>query len=281
MYQTLLKAIKKPELYKKTDVKFWDDEHISAQMLSAHLNPDWDAASRKHSFIKASAEWIKSTLPPESYCRLLDIGCGPGLYDTLFAQMGYRVTGVDFSSRSIAYAKEAAARDGLSIHYLCQDYLSLSLDESFDLCTFIYCDYGALSTEDRRLVLSNVFRCLRPGGRLLFDVFSFNILKDFQEKETFSYYQNGGFFRAEPHLMLEGSYRYGDNVNLSLNVVVTENEVTPYYIWDTDFTKEELYKEVTEAGFIVTGLYGDVSGAKYTEDGDTMAIVVEKPLSSL
>ena len=37
----------KPEPFAPGEPLFWDDPHISTQMLSAHLNPDNDLASRQ------------------------------------------------------------------------------------------------------------------------------------------------------------------------------------------------------------------------------------------
>ena len=39
-------------------VEFWNDEYISEQMLKAHLDPEFDGASRKLDFIEKSVAWI-------------------------------------------------------------------------------------------------------------------------------------------------------------------------------------------------------------------------------
>lgn len=77
MLTELTPLFKKPPLYTKTEIPFWDDEHISLQMLNAHLNPDYDGASRKLEFIEKSVDWISKILPSEHYPSVLDIGCGP------------------------------------------------------------------------------------------------------------------------------------------------------------------------------------------------------------
>ena len=66
-------------------------------MLEAHLNPEIDLATRKLDFVRQSAEWIAQTADPAVRPRLLDIGCGPGIYAELFCQNGFDVTGLDFS----------------------------------------------------------------------------------------------------------------------------------------------------------------------------------------
>lgn len=75
-------------------------------MLEAHLNTEWDAASRKEDFINESVNWISTIASSNNYPNLLDIGCGPGLYAEKFHKVGHSVTGIDFSERSIAYANE-------------------------------------------------------------------------------------------------------------------------------------------------------------------------------
>ena len=52
MLKNIETVLEKPILYKKTEGEFWNDEHISKQMLKAHLNPEFDGASRKHAFIE-------------------------------------------------------------------------------------------------------------------------------------------------------------------------------------------------------------------------------------
>lgn len=170
MLEHVRMALKKPLLYAKSESAFWDDEYISKQMLKAHLNPELEGASRKLDFIERSVVWIKELVNPISYPMLLDIGCGPGIYAERFVKEGYQVTGIDFSRKSIDYARRNALLQGLNITYLFQDYLEMDLENNFDFVTMIYCDYGALSKSDRQVVMRNVYRHLKSGGKFLLDV---------------------------------------------------------------------------------------------------------------
>ncbi|MCL2059224.1 MAG: class I SAM-dependent methyltransferase, partial [Oscillospiraceae bacterium] len=170
-FAELRKLLARPTLHERTGEKFWDDPYISKQMLKAHLDPETDAASRKPEFIERSVEWICSLVPGGA--RLLDIGCGPGLYTKRFAGRGLRVTGMDISENSINYARE---HDPDST-YIVQNYLKMDIDGlgfagAFDIITLIWCDYGALVPEERRVLLGHVGRALKPGGLFLFDVFT-------------------------------------------------------------------------------------------------------------
>ena len=70
----------KPPPFTPGEPLFWDDPHISAQMLEAHLNPETDQASRNRGTIEASVAWIVEALGVGVGDAVLDLGCGPGLY---------------------------------------------------------------------------------------------------------------------------------------------------------------------------------------------------------
>ncbi|WP_312430606.1 class I SAM-dependent methyltransferase [Lacrimispora sp.] len=276
MLKSLIPFLERPPLYTKTTVPFWDDEHISKQMLKAHLDPGFEGASRKLAFIDKSAIWIKEIASPSRYRQLLDIGCGPGIYAEKFAQMGYQVTGIDFSRRSIDYAIESAKKSKLDIHYLYQNYLTMDLNRNYDFSTMIYCDYGALSTEDRKTVMTTVYRHLKPGGRFLLDVFSMAKYNDFEEKQTWEICQDGGFWRKENYIAFNGCYRYPENVTLEQTSIVHDTGAISYYLWNTCFTREMLMKEATDVGFRVCEVFGDVAGSTYRTDNATISILLEK-----
>lgn len=276
MFKTLTGLLTSPPLYTRTEGPFWDDPYISAQMLKAHLDPDFEGASRKHSFMEASAAWISRVAPPSLFPTLLDLGCGPGLYAERFTLKGYQVTGVDFSERSIAYARRSAEKHGLSIDYHNQDYLRLRLGQTFDLAVMIYCDYGALAPDDRRRVMTTAYEHLKPGGKLLLDVFSMVSYHGFRESQTWELCEGNGFWRREPHLLLQHSRRYPDRVTLDQTAVITDSDFAVYYLWNTYFTEENLTREAEDAGFQVCGVYGDVAGAPYTERSPVLALLLEK-----
>ncbi|WP_330578150.1 hypothetical protein [[Clostridium] symbiosum] len=79
MNSSFITSLRKPPIYTKSMVEFWNDEYISEQMLKAHLDPEFDGASRKSDFIEKSVAWITEQIPPADYPLLLDIGCGPGI----------------------------------------------------------------------------------------------------------------------------------------------------------------------------------------------------------
>jgi len=276
MYDIISKRFELPTLYKETEVAFWDDDYISEQMLKAHLDPDFNGASRKLDFIEKSVSWIKQMVPSQSYPSLLDVGCGPGLYAERFTAGGYRVTGIDFSRRSIGHARHSAQKACLKIQYICQNYLTLDIGKPFDLATMIYCDYGALSTDKRRIVLQNIYRHLKPGGKLLLDVFSMAAYNSFQKQQTWELYKSGGFWREKEYVEVNKFCKYSDSVTLEQFIIISNQEIATYYLWNTYFTKETLAEEAREVGFEICGIYGDVAGSQFCGESSTIAILLIK-----
>ena len=266
----------KPELYAPSTNSLWDDEHISKGMLEAHLNPNWDAATRNHEFIDESAKWIAEIAPPTEYNNLLDLGCGPGLYAERFAKLGYSVTGVDFSKRSISYAKEQATLTGSNITYHYQNYLTLDYAEQFDVITLIYCDYAPLSITDRLALLKVVFKALKPNGKFIFDVFTPKMRK--QESSSWASNEGSGYWSDRPHITLHKTYQYNDadKTELSQNIVITDDKMDCYNIWHHYFTKEMLLNEIMPTGFSKHEFYGDVAGSELSADGDAICGVFVK-----
>ncbi|WP_034439953.1 class I SAM-dependent methyltransferase [Clostridium ihumii] len=276
MFNELKKYTKKPKLYDPSTNKFWDDEHISKGMLSAHLNPNWDAATRKHEFLGRSVNWISEIAPSSQYKLLLDLGCGPGLYAERFSSAGYSVTGVDFSKRSILYAKEQTVLNKSNIEYHYQNYLTIDYKEQFDIITLIYCDYAALSIKDRLILLRKVYQALKPKGKFIFDVFTPLMRKD--ESCSWEYCSEGGFFSEKQYICLESVYQYDDEDNTELRqaIVITEETVNCYNIWDHFFTKEVLLSEIQNIGFNSFEFYGDIAGKEFSDTGETICGVFTK-----
>lgn len=272
MYKNLLSVLKKPALWERSEAAFWDDEHISKGMLEAHLDPNMDAASRKDETIDSSVSWLSSIISKGS--SILDLGCGPGLYARRLSALGYSVTGIDYSRRSIDYAMETDS----STTYFCKNYLELSETEKYDAVLLIYCDYGALTLPERKTLLANVYRALKPGGLFILDVFTDKCSVKKQRTNAWSLSQDSGFWCDRPHAVIEGAYLYeNDTVRAERYAVITSEGLTDYILWDTLYTKERLLSELAPSGLCFREAYDDVCGAPYTGEADTLCFVAYKP----
>ncbi len=108
---------------------------------------------------------ILEGLPPGA-C-ILDLCCGTGQLATLLTERGYRVVGMDISPSMLAFAQGNAPE----ATFLAVDARHFRLLPVFDavVSTFDSLNH-MLSPEDLGGVFANVHRCLREGGRFLFDL---------------------------------------------------------------------------------------------------------------
>ncbi|MCM3782329.1 class I SAM-dependent methyltransferase [Neobacillus mesonae] len=272
----LMQLLQKPEKFKQSDKMFWRDPHIAKFLLEAHLNPDHDLASRNPNFLDSSVQFIDQIATQKNDKKIIDYGCGPGLYCERLAKKGYVVTGVDFSENSIQYARKNAIVNGLKINYRNENYLNLTDDNQYDFAILIYCDYGALAPDDRKKCLLNIWRSLHKGGRLLLDAFTEHKYHAFLEGNHWSLKEEGGFWSPDPHVELTQNLKYDGFTSLEHTTIITEQNTETYYIWNQYFTKEALLIELEEAGFSLISIHNDVSGQKVDGGNDTIALLVEK-----
>ncbi len=281
MYHDLFIYAQKPAIYSESSSKFWDDAHISKGMLAAHLNPTWDAATRNHQFIDQSVAWIIDVLPPSPYHKLLDLGCGPGIYAERFYESGYQVTGIDLSERSIGYAINSARKKYYTIDYRQQNYLTLEEENKYDAATLIYCDFGVLSDAGRDQLLKIIYRSLKDRGSLILDVFTPMQYENREESKTWCFYERGGFWKEDPHICLNAFYRYDkEHTILNQSVILTDQAVSCYNIWEHLFTREELVSDLLRAGFNQVDLYSDIAGKPYHKDSNILCAIARKNSSN-
>ncbi len=242
-------------------------------MLNAHLAPDKDGASRKHAFIEESVEWLASL--PVAGKRVLDLGCGPGLYAERLCDKGYHVTGVDFSQRSIAHARASALQAEKSIEYQHKDYLTLDYQNEFHMALLIYCDFGVLAPDARQTLLKKVYAALKPGGLFILDVYSLRQYDDFSDTLSVTF-EEGGFWRPVPYLCIKRDKRYSNDVFLEQYTVLTEQEQQTYNLWNHAFSQPELENDMRGAGFAHVEFFRDVTGRPFDEESPTLCAVGKK-----
>lgn len=269
---------KPPAFSVYTAKELWTDEHTSERMLAFHLNGEIDVSSRRTSFIDDSVRWMTKCFNLSASSRIIDFGCGPGLYTSRFARLGAEVCGVDFSARSINYAREYAARENLDISYTEADYLEFQPEGRFDLITMIMCDYCALSPEQRAAMLVKYKQILSDGGRIVLDVYSLKAFVDKEEKSIYEKNQLNGFWSAEPYYGFVTSHKYDkEKVSLDKYTIIERKRCREVYNWLQYFTPESLKQEAYAAGLETDALYGDVVGNQYDAGAAEFAVVMAKP----
>ncbi len=273
----LIELQQKPAPFTPGELLFWNDPHISKQMLKVHLDPAIEAASRRAETIDRSVQWMIEMLGLKTGEAVLDLGCGPGLYASRFARAGLQVKGVDYSHSSIDYARRYASKNKLNIDYRFQNYLELDEKNLYDAVFLIYGDFCPLNPQQRSTLLENIHRALKPGGRFVLDVTTREHRRKHGNKNGW-YALESGFWKPGPHLVLEEGFDYPEqSVWLDQYIVVEgDGKVSVYRNWFQDYTPETITAELMQGGFSVESLWGDLTGASYTSDGEWIGLVTSK-----
>ncbi|HEX5335834.1 MAG TPA: class I SAM-dependent methyltransferase [Propionicimonas sp.] len=264
-----------------TTPEFWDDEHISAQMLRFHLDPVAEPASRAHAFIDRSVDWLIPTLGLDAGSRLLDLGCGPGLYANRLAARGVQVLGVDVSSRSLEFAREVARGGSLPASFRQGNYLTCDLGSGHDAAILIYEDYCALGPGQRARLLARVRAALRPGGRFAFDVTAVPRFSQCRDAVTREPNLMDGFWAEAPYVGTHETWTYPDlHLVLDRYVIETATGERCFWNWMHCLSPHEVAAELAIAGFEEPEYFGDVAGARFDPASTTFAVLAGRPLRS-
>lgn len=263
------------EFYTAADL--WTDEHTSGQMLAYHLDGEIDVSSRRAEFIDQSVEWITSCFGVSRGARIIDFGCGPGLYANRLAQVGANVKGVDFSKRSIEHARRVAADLGLSAEYVNQNYLDFETEDRFDLILMIMCDFCALSPSQRMVMLEKFDTLLSPGGSVLLDVYSLGAFDDREEATSYEVNLLNGFWSPEKYFGFLNTFKYDDaKVILDKYTIVEAERTRTIYNWLQYYSPASLRNEFEQTGYTQHEIYGDVAGRPFDGSASEFAIIARK-----
>jgi 2-polyprenyl-6-hydroxyphenyl methylase/3-demethylubiquinone-9 3-methyltransferase len=105
--------------------------------------------------------------------RLLDVGCGGGLFSEAAAAEGADVTGIDMGPANIDVARTHAAESGLEIRYECIDVAKLAAERrgEFDIVT---CFELLEHVPDPAGMVAACAAALKPGGAAFFSTINRN-----------------------------------------------------------------------------------------------------------
>jgi 2-polyprenyl-3-methyl-5-hydroxy-6-metoxy-1,4-benzoquinol methylase len=278
MFEELERINERPEPFQfYTASDLWTDKHTSKQMLSFHLNEAIDVSSRNAEFINRSVRWIATEFSIDKETKIADFGCGPGLYAERLARHGANITGIDFSGRSIKYARDVAAREQLNISYVNQNYLEFETDDRFDLVLMIMCDFCVLSPTQRKGLLSKFHKILKPSGSVLLDVYSLSAFEQKEEAATYEVNQLNGFWSPNKYYGFQNTFKYDeDKVVLDKYTIVEFEHTRQVYNWLQYFAPEDLEREFKKASFSVKEFYSDVAGSPYDQKSSEFAIIANK-----
>jgi len=119
-------------------------------------------------------DFLARHLPQPAFRTLLDVCCGPGRHALPLAARGYLVTGVDRDAAMVAEAaREAESIAGAgAARFLAGDMRALAANPGeYDAVTCLWQSFGYFDAPTNADVLRQMRDRLRPGGRLVLDIY--------------------------------------------------------------------------------------------------------------
>ncbi len=187
----------------------WHEPDFSERMLKVHLDPDTHMASRSPAVIRRHVDWLLAQLNLSGHtgaARILDIGCGPGLYCHELARRGHTAVGFDFAPAALAWARQQAEADGLPATFFEADLTALPEDLAdrvgpVDVICFWFGEFHSFRPPVAEDFLQRLTVCLRPGGLFSLEYQPWDL---FVQQDSSQWSSCGGsVFCDKPHLWLQ------------------------------------------------------------------------------
>lgn len=257
----------------------WNDPTFSKRMLNEHLSQAHDAASRRSETIDAQVDWIHQFVLKGRPSRILDLGCGPGLYTARLAGLGHTCTGIDFSPASIAFAKEQAIARNLHCQYSEADIRSAEYGSGYNLVMSIFGEFNVFRPEDARVILQKSFAALKAGGYLLLEPHTFEKVRELGNQSRSWHAAESGLFGDEPYLYLQENI-WAEEARVAIQryyiLDVNSAEVTFHSSSMQAYTDQEYRSLLVDCGFVEATILGSISGSGNSFAG-LLGILARKP----
>jgi len=240
---------KELELFKRNGFTIWTDDYISENLLKSHLD-EKPGASLKGKEFKDAIIWINSKIKKNS--RIVDMGCGPGLYSYELGKLGHYILGIDFNKKSIEYANEKKViADKTEYRY--GNFLKDSIDGKFDVAMIVCCEFGALIPTEQKITLKKIHDLLEEDGVFLVNCFTEKTIRvDYKEGKNW-YISNGNdFWNKEPYFLMEETKYFLQKSTVGRRYYIINQrtqEVKEFILWDQFYDKNSIKKLLEENGF--------------------------------
>jgi 2-polyprenyl-3-methyl-5-hydroxy-6-metoxy-1,4-benzoquinol methylase len=257
----------------------WNDPAFSSRMLHEHLSQEQGRASRPLDQIDRHVAWIHDTALRGRPSRILDLGCGPGLYTARLAQLGHTCTGIDFSPASIAFATAEAERQGFACNYLLQDLRDGDFGREFQAVLLLFGEFNAFSPAEARELLATAWNALAPTGVLVLEVHGEDYVRDLGSQPCTWFSAHRGLFSDRSHLCLREYTWHADfcaAVERFFVVEIETTEVRTFTSTTQAYSGSAYVTLLRDAGFLPPERYPSLDGAADNHEFGLFVLVARK-----
>lgn len=244
-------------------MEFFGDDYLGAYR---------ETISPENTVLEAAFVQRALELPPGA--ELLDLCCGHGRHAVLLALAGFKVTGLDLSGQYLEQAALNAAEAGVELELVHSDMRQVPYLDRFDAVINLFTSFGYLNSDDEDMVvLHQVAKALKPGGRFLIDLINRDwVVSNFIPEEERGN-PDGTRYLARRELDLLHS-----RIQNSF-VVTTPDGATRHLNGLTIrlYTLTEMSRMLAEAGLGFQTVYGGYESEPYSIETRRMIVVAAKP----
>jgi len=239
--------------------------------LEEHVSPDWWRSIFNSIYLKTDADVVNDQSITRSEVdlflkilgisaedRILDLCCGQGRHSLELARRGFRnVEGLDRSNYLVQKAKTQTKKEHLNVRFREGDARKLVYPaDAFDVVMLLGNSFGYFETiQDDMRVLKEVFRVLKPQGRLLIDVADGEYLRKEFQPRSWEWIDKRYFVCRERSLSL-------NKQRLISREVITHVEkgvIADQFYAERLYTHESMNELLKKVGFSDITIHGEIS----------------------
>jgi D-alanine-D-alanine ligase len=230
------------------------------QNLEEHVHPEWWRYIFNAMYLKTDGDLVDDRrltkqevdafarmLNLSAQDKVLDLCCGHGRHTLELARRGFHVEGLDRSHYLISKARAAAKKESLTINFREGDARDLRYAaDTFDVVQILGNSFGYFDTmQDDLRVLREVFRVLKPWGRLLIDIADGDFLLHNYQARSWEWVEKNLFVCRERSLSLDGQ----SLISREIITHVDDGVLADQFYSERLYTPDSLTRLLTEAGF--------------------------------
>lgn len=200
---------------------------------------------------------------------VLDLACGTGKLTFMLRDLGFDMTGVDLSEDMLSVAREECYKKNITdILWLCQDMRAFELYGTVDACVCSLDSINYLTKiSDVKKCFSLVYNYLIPDGVFVFDINTPHRFKNVYGNNDIILEQNGTL------CAWQNSYNEKSGICHFYLSLFLENEDGTYTRADEVqrekcYSRRQIEKALSETGFEILGVYGDLNHTPATENDE-------------
>ena len=230
----------------------WDRPDFSRRMLAEHLSQSHDLASRRTEWIDQQVGVIHAELLRSRASRILDLGCGPGLYSHRLARFGHHCVGIDFGPASIRYARQHNPQPE-RCEFIRGDLRTIDFGGPFDLAMLIYGEMNVFPPREIVAILARAHAALHNDGKLILEVQTADAVAALGRSDVTEARCESSVFSDRPHrLRTVNQWRSEQGVAIQTFTVTEDGSKSPCVYRSTTraWTDEQMRELLSTAGFL-------------------------------